>query len=48
VLIDSTGHDEVMLGYIVIGLVAAFLPLWYVAGADSRIDENDYRRRYHG
>jgi hypothetical protein len=37
-----------MLGYILIALVVAFLPLWYVAGADSRIDENERRRHYHG
>jgi hypothetical protein len=48
VLIDPVRHDEVMLGYILIALVVAFLPLWYVAGADSRIDENDRRRRFHG
>ena len=47
-LIDRLGHDEGMLGYILIALVVAFLPLWYVAGADSRIDEVDRRRRYHG
>jgi hypothetical protein len=37
-----------MLGYILIALVVAFLPLWYVAGVDSRIDENDRRRHHHG
>jgi hypothetical protein len=48
VLIDLVGHDEVMVGYILIALVVVFLPLWYVAGADSRIDEVDWRRRHQG
>lgn len=47
-LIDPGVHNVGMLGYILIALVVAFLPLWYVAGKDSRIDEIDRRRRYHG
>lgn len=47
-LIEAYGHDEVMLGYILIAVIVAFLPLAYLAGADSRIDEVDRRRRYHG
>jgi hypothetical protein len=45
---NSVMHHEVMLGYILIAAILVFLPLWYVAGADSRIDEVDWRRRHHG
>jgi hypothetical protein len=48
VLINVIVHDEGMLGYILIAVIVAFLPLAYLAGADSRIDEVDRRRRYHG
>jgi hypothetical protein len=48
VLIDMLVHDEVMFGYILIAVIVALLPLAYFAGADSRIDEVDRRRRYHG
>jgi hypothetical protein len=49
VLIDSSMHDECMLGYILIAAVVVFLPLTYLAGADSRIDEVNWRRRrFHG
>jgi hypothetical protein len=48
VLIDMIVHDEVMFGYILIAVIVALLPLAYFAGADSRIDEVDRRRRYHG
>jgi hypothetical protein len=37
-----------MFGYILIALVVMLVPLVYVAGADSRIDEVARRRRYHG
>lgn len=47
-LIKDTRHHEDMLGYILIALIVAFLPLAYVAGADSRIDEVARRRRYNG
>ena len=47
-LIDITTHYEVVLGYVLIAAVLLFLPLAYLAGADSRIDEADWRRRYHG
>ena len=47
-LIDSVGHHVVMLGYILIAVLVVFLPLAYLAGADSRIDEVNWRRRYHG
>jgi hypothetical protein len=48
VLIDFVEHHEVMLGYILIAVLVVFLPLAYLAGADSRIDEINWRRRYHG
>jgi hypothetical protein len=48
VLIDLLEHHEVMLGYILIAFIVVFLPLAYLAGADSRIDEVGWRRRYHG
>ena len=41
-------HDEAMLGYILIAVILAFLPLAYLAGADSRVDDVDRRRRFHG
>ena len=47
-LIDAAVHHEVMLGYILIAAIVLFLPLAYLAGADSRIDEIDWRRRFHG
>jgi hypothetical protein len=37
-----------MLGFILIALVAVFLPLAYLAGADSRVDDVARRRRYQG
>ena len=47
-LIDPVEHHEDMLGLILIAVIVAFLPLAYLAGADSRIDEVARRRRYHG
>jgi hypothetical protein len=41
-------HDEVMFGLIFIALIVALAPLAYFAGADSRIDEISWRRRFHG
>jgi hypothetical protein len=48
VLIDLVAHHEGMLGYILIAFLLVFLPLAYLAGADSRIDEVSWRKRYHG
>jgi hypothetical protein len=48
VLIKFAMHHEGMLGYILIAAVVVFLPLAYLAGADSRIDEVNWRRRFHG
>jgi hypothetical protein len=45
---DLLRHHEGMLGYILIAVIVAFLPLAYLAGADSRVDEISWRRRYHG
>jgi hypothetical protein len=39
---------EVMFGLIVIALIVVLVPLAYVAGADSRIDEVARRRRFSG
>ena len=47
-LIEPDLHNVVMFGFILIALIVAFLPLAYLAGADSRIDEIARRRRYHG
>lgn len=41
-------HDEVMFGLIFIALIVVLVPLSYVAGADSRVDEIARRRRYGG
>jgi hypothetical protein len=48
VLIDLTVHHLVMFGLIVIALIVVLVPLAYVAGADSRIDEVARRRRFSG
>jgi hypothetical protein len=37
-----------MFGLIFIALIVALVPLAYVAGADSRIDDVARRRRYNG
>ena len=47
-LIDLAMHHEGMFGLIVIALIVVLVPLAYVAGADSRIDEVAWRRRYSG
>ena len=47
-LINKVLHDEDMLGFILIAAIVVFLPLAYLAGADSRIDEINWRRRFHG
>jgi hypothetical protein len=36
-----------MFGYFLIAFILLVGPLAYVAGKDSRIDENDRLRRYH-
>jgi hypothetical protein len=48
VLIDIAGHHDGMVGLIVIALIVLLVPLAYVAGADSRIDDVARRRRFHG
>ena len=47
-LIEVVGHHEVMVGLIFIVLIVLLVPLAYVAGADSRVDEVARRRRFHG
>ena len=44
----SIMHDGAMVGYVLIAFIVALVPLAYLAGADSRIDEVNRRRRYHG
>ena len=41
-------HHEVMFGLLLIALIVVSVPLAYVAGADSRVDEVARRRRYGG
>jgi hypothetical protein len=48
VLIDCRSDDEVMFGYILITLLVIVGPLAYLAGVDSRIDENAHSRRFSG
>jgi hypothetical protein len=48
VLIDLMVHHGVMFGLIFIALIVVLVPLAYVGGADSRIDEVARRRRYSG
>jgi hypothetical protein len=48
VLIDMVGHHEGMVGLIFIALIVLLVPLAYLAGADSRVDEVARRRRFHG
>ena len=45
---DVVGHNEGMVGLIVIALIVLLVPLAYVAGADSRVDDVARRRRFHG
>ena len=47
-LIDLSGHDEVMFGVIVIAAIVVLGVLVYTAGVDSRIDDVERRRRYNG
>jgi hypothetical protein len=48
VLIDMTGHHEGMFALIFIALIVLLVPLAYLAGADSRVDDVARRRRFHG
>jgi hypothetical protein len=43
-----TGHHEGMFGLIFIALIVLLVPLAYVAGADSRVDDVARRRRFRG
>jgi hypothetical protein len=45
---EVDAHHMDMFGFILIALVVAFLPLAYLAGVDSRVDEVARRRRYQG
>ena len=47
-LIDISGHHEVMFGLVFIALIVLLVPLAYFAGADSRVDDVARRRRFHG
>lgn len=46
-LIDDRVDNASMFGYILIALVVAFLPLAYLRGVDSRVDDVARRRRYN-
>ena len=48
VLMNQTVHYVSMFGAILITLIAVFLLLAYLAGADSRVDDVARRRRYNG
>jgi hypothetical protein len=48
VLIDISRHDEAMVGLVFIALIVLLVPLAYIAGADSRVDDVARRRRFHG
>jgi hypothetical protein len=41
-------HEDMMFGYVLIAFILLVGPLAYLAGTDSRIDENERRRRYLG
>ena len=45
---DREAHHEVVFGFILIAAIVALVPLAYVSGADSRVDDVARRRRYHG
>ena len=47
-LIELSRHHEGMVGLIFIALIVLLVPLAYVAGADSRVDDVARRRRFHG
>jgi hypothetical protein len=48
VLIDCDVHHKGMFGWILIALIVVLVPLAYIAGADSRVDEVARRRRFNG
>jgi hypothetical protein len=48
VLIDAAGHHVSMFVYFLIAVIVLVGPLACLAGTDSRIDENERRRRYFG
>ena len=47
-LINWVGHHGGMVGLIFIALIVLLVPLAYVAGTDSRVDDVARRRRFHG
>jgi hypothetical protein len=48
VLIEERGHHELMLGFLLVAAIVLLAPIAYFAGADSRVDEVERRRRYNG
>jgi hypothetical protein len=44
----SSHHELMMFVYFLIAFLVLVGPLAYLAGSDSRIDENSRLRSYHG
>jgi hypothetical protein len=47
-LIKGAAHHESMFGFILIAAIVLLAPIAYFAGAESRVDEVERRRRYSG
>ena len=47
-LIEAQGHHEFMFGFFLVVAIVLLAPIAYFAGADSRVDEVERRRRYNG
>ncbi len=48
-LIYTIGHHEAMMfAYFLIAFIVLVGPLAYLAGVDSRVDENERQRHYLG
>jgi hypothetical protein len=48
VLIKGRVHHEFMVGFLLVVAIVLLAPIAYFAGADSRVDEVERRRRYNG
>jgi hypothetical protein len=48
VLIEERDHHEFMFGFFLVVAIVLLAPIAYFAGADSRVDEVERRRRYDG
>jgi hypothetical protein len=47
-LIKGGAHHDFMFGFILIAAIVLLAPIAYFAGAESRVDEVERRRRHSG